>query len=136
MQEVFYTIQGEGPFSGQPAVFIRLAGCHLACTFCDTEFESGINNRLTVAEIVADATRVFAEITQTIDKVLVVLTGGEPLRQTTGRLGQELIMAGFAHIQYETAGNLWDDSITELLNRDMATIVCSPKTPRLHPMMA
>ena len=40
VQEVFYTLQGEGPFSGQPALFIRLAGCNLRCFWCDTEFES------------------------------------------------------------------------------------------------
>ena len=40
VQELFPTIQGEGPLAGHPAVFIRLGGCNLACAFCDTEFES------------------------------------------------------------------------------------------------
>ena len=40
VQEIFLTIQGEGPYAGTPAIFIRLGGCNLACNFCDTEFES------------------------------------------------------------------------------------------------
>ena len=40
VQEIFPTIQGEGPYVGYPAVFIRLGGCNLACSFCDTEFDS------------------------------------------------------------------------------------------------
>ena len=36
IEEIFYTIQGEGPLSGRPAVFIRLAGCSLSCLLCDT----------------------------------------------------------------------------------------------------
>jgi len=40
VQDIFSTIQGEGPFAGKPAVFLRLAGCNLRCFFCDTDFES------------------------------------------------------------------------------------------------
>ena len=43
IQEIFPTIQGEGPRVGTPSIFIRLGGCNLACTFCDTEFESFSN---------------------------------------------------------------------------------------------
>jgi len=40
IQEVFYTLQGEGPFSGELAVLVRTGGCNLKCFWCDTNFES------------------------------------------------------------------------------------------------
>ena len=40
INSIFYTIQGEGPFAGSPAVFVRLAGCNLQCPMCDTEYTS------------------------------------------------------------------------------------------------
>jgi organic radical activating enzyme len=55
VNEIYYTIHGEGVRYGVPHVFVRFAGCNLECSFCDTEFESG--QHLTAAEIVAWATR-------------------------------------------------------------------------------
>lgn len=73
VNEVFFSIQGEGTRMGRPCVFVRLTGCHLRCSYCDTEyaFKEG-------------ATREIGEI---IDEVcgyptnFVELTGGEPLLQ-------------------------------------------------------
>lgn len=73
LSEVFYTIQGEGLWSGTPAVFVRLAGCNLACDFCDTDYS--LKFLAGVDEIVA---RVRAEGGEC---PMVVLTGGEPLAQ-------------------------------------------------------
>ena len=132
VQEIFYTLQGEGPFGGLPAVFIRLAGCNLACTFCDTEFDSGLTNRLDLDQIVSQVKR-FPH------HDLVVLTGGEPLRQNIVPLIS--LLAGWGiRVQIETAGTLW---LTELAgfcyryDRDQSPVVLvvSPKTPTIHPMV-
>lgn len=140
VQEVFYTIQGEGPHAGCPAIFIRLAGCHLACTFCDTEFESGINNRLTAEEVLHMAVMALPDLSRadSTRRPIVVVTGGEPLRQTTGLLVDRLLAAGFSLVQFETAGNLWDHTLEQHLKWGaLAAVefVVSPKTQHVHPMI-
>ena len=140
VQEVFYTIQGEGPYAGCPAIFIRLAGCHLACTFCDTEFESGINNRLTVDEVVHMAVMALPGLSRadSTRRPIVVMTGGEPMRQTTGPLVTQLLASGFELVQFETAGNLWDPSLDEHFRwgaLSAVELVVSPKTAHTHPMI-
>lgn len=132
VQEVFYTIQGEGPFSGVPAVFVRLAGCHLACTFCDTEFESNIDLRYTPTQV---ASLAWATTLTYAGVGLVVLTGGEPLRQSCGDLVGGLLSRGFTHVQIETAGNLWDASLAHYISAGLVSLVCSPKTPMIHAMI-
>lgn len=134
VQEVFYTIQGEGPYSGHPAVFIRLAGCHLACTFCDTEFESGINNRMAVRDV---ATRAMQMVVDSAGAPpIVVLTGGEPLRQDVVPLIDLLLACKFRHVQIETAGNLWVEKLAERIADGGVSLVCSPKTNHVHGMVA
>ncbi len=131
VQDIFETIQGEGPYSGRCSVFIRLAGCNLACHFCDTEFESGINNRMAVEEIV----RRVQEYQPHMQK-LVVITGGEPLRQNIGLLVEMLLTHSGSKtqvVQIETAGTLWDQRLNSWINKGLLHIVCSPKTPKIHP---
>lgn len=72
INEIFYSLQGEGKYTGTPAVFIRLSGCNLACPFCDTQHQEG---RFYSLE------EIFKEIDRVCDGArprLVVLTGGEP----------------------------------------------------------
>lgn len=134
VQEVFGTIQGEGPFAGQTAIFIRLAGCNLRCTFCDTDFESAMNDApWTVAQVLE---RVGEELDRVCTR-LVVLTGGEPLRQNVLPLLQGLIGAGF-HVQIETSGSVCDTALVPLFEDvvpEHLSIVCSPKTPRINPVI-
>lgn len=126
---IFHTIQGEGPFSGEPAVFIRLAGCNLRCHFCDTDFESGAKQ--------ARLEEVIAEVIQQADTTtkLVVLTGGEPLAQPVRPLCEALVAAGF-HVQIETAGTVWQEGLEFLAIGSGLTVVCSPKTGTVHPQLA
>jgi organic radical activating enzyme len=122
VQEVFYTLQGEGPFIGQPAVFVRLAGCNLACFWCDTEFESS-TWRPAVTDLLAD---IKAKNTGNAD--LVVMTGGEPLRQNIVPFVQALLDAGY-RVQLETNGTLW---LADMPKHANLFVVCSPKTKNLH----
>jgi 7-carboxy-7-deazaguanine synthase len=124
VQEVFYTLQGEGPFTGCPAVFVRLSGCNLRCYWCDTDFESS-QWRPTLQQLL-----------QEIDSVrphhcrLVVITGGEPFRQNIAPLVVSLLDRGLK-VQIETNGTLWVD----LPETPDLTIICSPKTSYLHPQI-
>jgi len=121
VQEVFYTLQGEGPFAGQPSVFVRLGGCNLACFWCDTDFESSAW-KPTLSELWDKIEEVRHEACD-----LVVLTGGEPFRQNIVPLVENCLNNGL-RVQIETNGTLWLD----LPENPRLTVVCSPKTPKLH----
>ncbi|MGH7661476.1 MAG: 7-carboxy-7-deazaguanine synthase QueE [Vulcanimicrobiaceae bacterium] len=73
LAEIFYTLQGEGAFTGTPAVFVRLAGCNLACDFCDTDYS------LKFVAPVDEVVRRVRELGG--DCPMVVITGGEPFAQ-------------------------------------------------------
>lgn len=118
IQEIFPTLQGEGPYAGYPSVFIRLGGCNLACDFCDTEFETYQN--LPLKKILDEVQTLAKNSKGEIVRKLVVITGGEPLRQPIERLCQELIKLGFV-VQIETNGTLYRELPEEV------KIICSPK---------
>lgn len=121
VQDVFYTIQGEGPFSGMPAVFVRLTGCNLRCFFCDTVWDDDNDKYETVADI---ADRVLA--VRPKHCFLVVITGGEPCRQNLSHLVRILHACGL-RVQIETAGTIWQPCLSEVM------IVVSPKTAKVPP---
>jgi organic radical activating enzyme len=73
INEIFYSLQGEGAYSGTPAVFIRLAGCNLSCDFCDTDYS--LKKFASVEQIIEDVRALGG------DCPMVILTGGEPLAQ-------------------------------------------------------
>ena len=136
IEETFYTIQGEGPYAGQPAVFIRLSGCNLACHFCDTQFEK-------MAEVKQDVTRYLDWFNASFtgdQRRLIVITGGEPMRQNLGELLVGLLAPdrNTEIIQIETAGTLWQPEypagwqFSDMLQDGEVVLVCSPKTPKVH----
>lgn len=129
VQETFATIQGEGPYAGEPAIFVRLAGCHLRCYFCDTDFESKAHT--VPLEDLAIEIRDLASLNIVFRTDLVVLTGGEPMRQNILPLCAELVLRGYI-VQIETAGNLWVEGLDELCENGDVVIVCSPKTAMVH----
>lgn len=134
VHSIFYTIQGEGPFCGYPAVFIRLAGCNLQCPWCDTEYTHGAN-RLPIERIVETASNASDSHTR-----FIVITGGEPFRQPIGPLLERLVDSGF-FVQIETNGTLPPPNLPELYGYDIAQrygvyVVCSPKTGVVNPAVA
>lgn len=131
VHSIFYTIQGEGPFCGTPAVFVRLAGCNLQCPFCDTEYIEG-RHFMSPTEIIESIKELMPRLG------LVVITGGEPFRQNLTRLLSMLIVRDY-YVQIETNGTLppsifrYSDDIG---SRKGAYIVCSPKTGKVNPMVS
>ena len=111
VNEIFYSLQGEGHFTGTPAVFVRLATCNLRCSFCDTDFDEF--TEMSEEEIVSATVQYPASH--------VVITGGEPTLQLTTTLVDKLHEAG-KYVQIETNGT---NVLPEGCKVDWIT--CSPK---------
>lgn len=124
VMEAFYTVQGEGLFSGQAAYFIRLGGCDVGCAWCDVKesWDADKHPKIAVEALVAEAASHPARI--------AVITGGEPLMHDLTELTTALRAAGFrTHI--ETSG-------THPLSGDWHHICFSPKKfkaplPEIYP---
>ncbi len=117
VNEIFYSLQGEGYHTGTPAVFVRLSGCNMACDFCDTDHHGG--EELTIAEIVERVAPYGAKH--------VVITGGESTLQLTCSLVDALHAHGL-YVQIETNGSI---PITPDLLRAIDWITVSPKEGQL-----
>lgn len=120
VNEIFYTLQGEGAHSGIPAVFVRLSGCNLRCPWCDTEFAD--YREMSADEVVAEVCSLYD--LQNPRRKMVVLTGGEPSLQVDKLLIDALHKAGF-YICIETNG-------THPLPEGIDWITCSPKETSLQ----
>jgi 7-carboxy-7-deazaguanine synthase len=109
INEVFYSLQGEGKLTGVPTVFVRTSGCNLRCWFCDSYHTSWepTHAQMSVAGIVD-------EVTSHPDASHVVLTGGEPLiHDDAGTLIDRLDALGY-HITVETNGTIYRDAPIDL----------------------
>jgi len=132
VHSIFLTIQGEGPFTGYPAVFIRLAGCNLQCPSCDTDYTNG-RKGMSVEAIVSEVKSVHSECNA---RPIVVITGGEPFRQNIEQLVELLLRQDFT-VQVETNGTLAPLNVQAPVwfNRKFH-IVCSPKAGKVHNWIA
>lgn len=110
INEIFYSLQGEGYHSGTPTVFVRLSGCNLRCPFCDTQHENGT--------VMSEE-----EILETVKQYPahhVVITGGEPSLQLTASLVDAMHAAG-RYVAVETNG-------TRPLPDNVDWVTLSPKS--------
>jgi 7-carboxy-7-deazaguanine synthase len=96
LTEIFHSIQGESSYVGQPCVFVRLTGCPLRCTWCDTDYAFYGGNECSIEEVL--------EKVRTYGCRLVEVTGGEPLAQSESfPLMTRLSEAGYT-VLLETSG--------------------------------
>ena len=121
LAEIFYSIQGEGAFSGTPAVFVRMAGCNLSCDFCDTDYS---------LKFFASVDEVVARVRETGgDCPMVILTGGEPLVQSETQALIEALRCDERRVHIESNGTIFTDLASDVW------LTVSPKE-RVDPRMA
>ena len=109
INEIFYSLQGEGYYTGTPSVFIRFSGCNLSCNFCDTQHQMG--KWMTDEAIIASV--------KEFPATHIVLTGGEPSLFIDEAFIDLLHEAGY-YVQIETNG-------TQSLPCNIDWVTCSPK---------
>jgi len=95
--EIFVSLQGEGTDAGTPCTFVRLAGCNLRCSYCDTEYAFHGGKEMSDGEI--------SDTVSGLGCRRVCITGGEPLLQDVRSLCNLLRSEGF-HVKLETNGSL------------------------------
>ena len=98
ISEIFYSLQGESDTSGIPTVFVRLAGCPLRCTWCDTEYAFSGGSWMSLDEIVGKVAEHRAHY--------VTVTGGEPLAQKSCRALLTMLCDAGYRVSLETGGAL------------------------------
>ena len=120
---MFHTLQGEGPHTGVPSVFLRLAGCNIQCPWCDTEYTQG-RQKYGVSIIAESIVRLLSDHPATR---LLVITGGEPTRQRLDNL--LTILPRGLKVQIESNGILPPSDLTlGLIRAGLVDYVVSPKS--------
>lgn len=121
VNEIFYSIQGEGKHTGMPAVFLRLSGCTMGCDFCDTKYAFSSGKEMNSLQILVALTEFPCKT--------VVITGGEPTEQDLPALINALKSAG--HIVHLETNGAKDCDVSK------ADFVCvSPKKYVAKEMLA
>ena len=128
ISEIFYSIQGEGPNVGKPAVFLRLAGCNLRCTWCDTKYAITITKTITKTKTSNSNGLSYSNSCNQVVKQIrqfpcrhLVITGGEPLLQQNGLMPLLEKLKDY-YVEIETNG-----SIPLKIAKYVEQINCSPK---------
>ena len=98
VNEIFYSIQGESSFAGWPCAFIRLTGCNLRCTYCDTKYAFNEGSEMSILEIL--------QAIEAFPTRLVLLTGGEPMLQQSIYALMEKLLGKEYTVLLETGGQV------------------------------
>ena len=127
VSELFYALQGEGPFTGTPTIFIRLAGCNLHCKWCDTLDVWCKGNEMSSKELTTAVLELVDNEASLLNsrRVHIVITGGEPLLHEDGiveLLASIRAIALLTFFELETNGTLAPSVIYQFNH-----INCSPK---------
>ena len=134
INELFETIQGEGSFTGQPSIFIRLQGCPVACSWCDTKhtWDIDLEKQISAADMLAKAQETDQWASLSVDQIFsviiaknfrakhIVITGGEPCMVDLTPLCTMFEQQGYS-CQVETSGTF------EILVSDKCWVTLSPK---------
>jgi organic radical activating enzyme len=129
VNEIFYSIQGEGFHAGTPAVFVRLAGCNLNCPWCDTEYHKFVE--MSLGKI---RERIHTLIENTVDPELadsffkpftIIITGGEPTTHSNLKNLIEFLSNEVFSIHIETNGT--NPKLLKELSEILDWITVSPK---------
>ena len=123
INDILYSIQGEGFHAGRAAVFIRLAGCNLNCSWCDTDHSKTME--MNSEEITSVVLKLWAEDEKT-SSPFVVITGGEPTIHSLMPL-LEWLQGEDCYIAIETNGTR-PETLEHIKNNDIAWITVSPKS--------
>ena len=118
--EIFKSIQGEGTRAGRPCIFVRLTGCNLRCTWCDTEYAFHGGQKMSVNDVL-ERVELLNQLPngEPAGVPLVELTGGEPLlQQEIHPLAERLLGAGYT-VMVETSG----ERFIGMLPKDVVRIV-------------
>jgi len=118
INDIFYSLQGEGHNTGRAAAFIRFAGCNLRCAFCDTDFDS--YQEMSGSDIMTAISQLTSHI-ESDTRPLIVLTGGEPTLQADEQLVALLHDQGY-EVAMESNG-------TRPAPHNIDWLTISPKTP-------
>ena len=98
INEIFYSIQGESTYAGRPCVFVRLTGCDLRCTWCDTTYSFHEGRKMSVDDVMEEVGR--------YGSPLVEVTGGEPLLQPDVYPLMERLLESGRTVLLETGGQV------------------------------